>query len=52
MIRPLSEGDTAQALALLRQRPLENIFLEYVIRTGALGRVPGWRRSCCPPIRP
>ena len=42
MIRPLSEGDTARALALLRQRPLENIFLEYVIRTGALGRVPGF----------
>ena len=42
MARPLAEGDTAQALALLAERPLENVFLEHVIRAGVLGRMPGF----------
>ena len=41
MVRPLAEGDAAEALALLRARPLANVFLEHVIRSGALGRMPG-----------
>jgi RimJ/RimL family protein N-acetyltransferase len=42
MIRPLEAGDTAAALALLRKRPLENLFLEHVVRSGVLGRAPGF----------
>ncbi len=42
MIRPLDTGDTAAALALLRKRPLENLFLEHVVCSGVLGRVPGF----------
>ncbi len=41
MVRPLAEGDAAEALALLRARPLANVFLEHLIRSGALGRMPG-----------
>ena len=41
MVRPLEQGDTVAALELLRARPLANVFLEHVVRSGALGRVPG-----------
>ena len=42
MVRALSEGDTAAALELLRARPLHNVFLEHLVRSGLLGRVPGF----------
>ncbi|MEE8557285.1 MAG: GNAT family N-acetyltransferase [Myxococcota bacterium] len=42
MIRPLGQGDTPDALALLRPRPIHNVFLEYVVRSGALGSLPGF----------
>lgn len=42
MIRPLTSADTADALELLRARPLQNLFLEYVVASGVLGRVPGF----------
>ena len=42
MIRPLDEGDTAAVLALLRKRPLCNLFLEHVVSSGVLGRAPGF----------
>lgn len=42
MIRELASGDTEQVLALLRPRPLANVFLEHVVRAGALGRFPGF----------
>ncbi len=37
MIRELTTADTAEALALLRARPLHNVFLEYVVSIGGLG---------------
>ncbi len=42
MVRPLVEGDAAEALELLGARPLQNVFLEHVVRSGVLGRVPGF----------
>lgn len=42
MVRPLTAADTAGALELLRARPLQNLFLEYVVASGVLGRVPGF----------
>jgi hypothetical protein len=42
MIRPLGREDTAEALELLRRRPLENVYLEYLVRLGALGALPGF----------
>lgn len=47
MVRALTRADTSAALALLRERPLVNVFLEHVIRAGMLGRAPGfygWER--------
>lgn len=41
MIRELIAADTAETLRLLGERSLENLFLEYVVRSGAIGRVPG-----------
>jgi len=42
MVRPLTLADTADARSLLRARPLRNVFLDYVVSAGALGRVPGF----------
>lgn len=42
MVRELTAAETAAALELLSARPLHNVFLEHVIRGGALGRVPGF----------
>jgi len=42
MIRPLGRADTAEALALLSARPLQNVYLEYLVRLGALGALPGF----------
>jgi RimJ/RimL family protein N-acetyltransferase len=42
MVRPLLAADTADARALLRARPLHNVFLDYVVAAGVLGRVPGF----------
>ena len=41
MVRELRTGDTAPALALLRARPLQNVFLEHVVLQGTLSRIPG-----------
>jgi ribosomal protein S18 acetylase RimI-like enzyme len=41
VIRELIAADTAETLRLLGERSLENLFLEYVVRSGAIGRVPG-----------
>jgi RimJ/RimL family protein N-acetyltransferase len=40
--RPLRAADTAAVLALLRRHPVRNVLLEYLVRSGALGRVPGF----------
>jgi hypothetical protein len=42
MVRPLTLADTADARNLLRARPLRNVFLDYVVSAGALGRAPGF----------
>src|SRR5262245_38058616 len=42
MVRPLTLADTADARSLLRARPLRNVFLDYVVSAGALGRAPGF----------
>jgi RimJ/RimL family protein N-acetyltransferase len=42
MVRPLTSADTHDARALLRARPLHNVFLDYVVAAGVLGRVPGF----------
>ena len=42
MVRELSAADTADASSLLRARPLHNVFLDYVVASGALGRAPGF----------
>lgn len=42
MIRPLGRADTAEALELLRARPVQNVYLEHLIRLGALGAMPGF----------
>jgi RimJ/RimL family protein N-acetyltransferase len=41
-VRELTAADTADACALLRARPLHNVFLDYVVSSGLLGRVPGF----------
>ena len=41
MIRELTPADAAETLALLRARPLRNLFLDYVVSTGGLGRASG-----------
>jgi RimJ/RimL family protein N-acetyltransferase len=41
-VRELTGADTAEACALLRARPLHNVFLDYVISSGLLGRVSGF----------
>ncbi len=38
----LTQADTIPALLLLRHRPLQNVFLEHVVASGALGRVSGF----------
>jgi predicted GNAT family acetyltransferase len=45
MIRPLGRADTAETLALLQPRPLQNVYLEYLVRLGALGALPGFHGS-------
>ncbi len=42
MVVGLAKGDTAETLLLLSARPLYNVFLEYLVRAGALGRSPGF----------
>jgi GNAT superfamily N-acetyltransferase len=42
MVRELTAADTADACALLRARPVHNVFLDYVVSSGLLGRVPGF----------
>jgi RimJ/RimL family protein N-acetyltransferase len=42
MVRPLTAADTLDARSLLRARPLHNVFLDYVVAAGVLGRVPGF----------
>jgi predicted GNAT family acetyltransferase len=42
LVRELTAADTADACALLRARPLHNVFLDYVVSSGLLGRVPGF----------
>ncbi len=42
MLRPLTQADTVGTLELLRARPVCNVFLEYVVSLGLLGRVPGF----------
>lgn len=42
MVRELTAADTADACALLRARPIHNVFLDYVVSSGLLGRVPGF----------
>lgn len=42
MVVGLTAADTAETLQLLAARPLQNVFLEHVVRAGALGRVPGF----------
>lgn len=41
MVRELGAEDLGAALELLRARPLQNVFLEHVVRSGLLGKVPG-----------
>ena len=41
MIRELTPADAAETLALLRARPLRNLFLDYVVSTGGLARASG-----------
>jgi RimJ/RimL family protein N-acetyltransferase len=40
--RALCASDTAAVLELLRNHPIRNVLLEYLVRSGALGRVPGF----------
>jgi GNAT superfamily N-acetyltransferase len=42
VVRELTAADTADACALLRARPIHNVFLDYVVSSGLLGRVPGF----------
>jgi hypothetical protein len=42
VIRALGPEDAAEALAMLRARPLHNVYLEYLVRLGALGALPGF----------
>ena len=42
MICELGASDTAETLLLLGARPLYNVFLEYVVRAGSLGRMSGF----------
>lgn len=42
MVRPLTAADTLDARELLCARPLHNLFLDYVVAAGLLGRMPGF----------
>ena len=42
MVCGLGSADTAESLLLLAARPLHNVFLEYLVRAGALGRMAGF----------
>jgi len=42
LLRSLERRDTVAALELLRQRPLQNVFFEYLVESGLLGSVPGF----------
>jgi RimJ/RimL family protein N-acetyltransferase len=42
MIRPLTQADTEAAGRLLRLRPIHNVFLDHVVRSGAIGSFPGF----------
>ena len=42
MICGLGDSDTVETLLLLTARPLHNVFLEYLVRAGALGRMAGF----------
>jgi len=41
MVCGLGTADTAETLLLLRIRPLQNVFLDHVVRAGGLGHSPG-----------
>jgi predicted GNAT family acetyltransferase len=48
VVRPLTASDTVASLELLRARPVHNVFLDYVVSLGLLGRLPqiwGWVRG-------
>ena len=40
--RPLLPSDTRGVLSLLRRHPIRNVLLEHLVRSGAIGRVPGF----------
>jgi RimJ/RimL family protein N-acetyltransferase len=42
MVCGLAASDTAETLLLLGARPLHNVFMEYLVRAGALGRMSGF----------
>ncbi len=42
MVCALGDSDTLETLLLLGARPLHNVFLEYVVRAGGLGRMRGF----------
>jgi len=42
MVCGLGVSDTIETLLLLRVRPLHNVFLEYLVRAGVLGRMAGF----------
>ena len=42
MICGLGSADTAETLLLLAARPIHNVFLEYLVRAGALARMAGF----------
>jgi RimJ/RimL family protein N-acetyltransferase len=46
MIRPLTSADTVEVLRLLAVRPLHTVFLESLVRAGALGSMPGCFFGC------
>jgi len=42
VVKELKPADTIRTLELLRERPVLNVFLEYVVRSGAIGRIDGF----------
>ena len=42
MVCGLGSADTAETLLLVAARPIHNVFLEYLVRAGALGRMAGF----------
>jgi uncharacterized protein len=41
-VRPLTGADASASLDLLRERPLQNVLLQHLVRAGALSRLPGF----------